>query len=150
MPNPILALRDAMVAKLTELDKDASARYAPVTNQKQLIPAKWFVALQGDELKETNLIDRRDLFLDIVYQHGLPDPTEEYPIPLENNPWLDEQINEVDSFKALFREDGALRGIILADCTSIELVDMPLYLPNHLLDHSIFTSLTRIKFRYRA
>lgn len=148
--HPILALRDAMVAKLIALGKAASARYSPVTEQKQLRPAKWFVALQGDELKETNLTDRRDLLLDIVYQHGLPDPTEEYPIPLENNPWLDTQINEVDTFRDLFREDGALRGVCIADCTSIELVDMPLYLPNHLLDHSIFTSLTRIKFRYRA
>ena len=148
--HPILPLRDAMVAKLTELDKDATARYSPVTNQKQLRPAKWFVAVQGDELKETNLTDRRDLLLDVVYQHGLPDPTTADPVPLENVAWLDAQINEVDSFRDLFREDGSLRGIILADCTSIELVDMPLYLPNHLLDHSIFTSLTRIKFRYRA
>ncbi len=148
--HPILPLRDAMVTKLIALGKAASARYSPVTDSKQLIPAKWFVALQGDELKETNLTDRRDLLLDIVYQHGLPDPTEGYPIPLENVPWLDSQINEVDSFRALFREDGAMRGVAIADCVAIELVDMPLYLPNHLIEHSIFTSLTRIKFRYGA
>ncbi len=148
--NPILPLRDAVVAKLIAMGKAASARYSPVLERKQLIPAKWFVALQSDQTRETNLTDRRDLVLDIVFQHGLPDPTTAYPIPLENNPWIDSQINEVDTFRALFREDGGLRGVAIADCVAIELVDMPLYLPDHLIDHSIFTSLTRIKFRYGA
>jgi hypothetical protein len=148
--NPILPLRDAIVARLVSMGKAASARYSPVLERKQLIPAKWFVAVQGDETRETNLTDRRDLQLDVVYQHGLPDPTEADAIPLENLAWLDAQINEVDDFRALFREDGALRGVPIADCIAIELVTMPLYLPNYLIDHSIFTSVTRIKFRYGA
>lgn len=148
--HPIIPLRSAIVGLLIGMGKSASSRYSPVLERKQLIPAKWFVALQGDEIKETNLTDRRDFIIDVVYQHGLPDPTDEDPIPLENLAWLDAQINEVDSFRALFREDGELRGVELANCVAIELVDMALYLPNHLIDHSIFTSLTRIKFRYRA
>lgn len=148
--HPILPLRDAIVQLLNDLYGNASARYSPVLERKQLIPAKWFVALQGDETRETNLTDRRDLILDVVYQHGLPDPTDDEPIPLENLSWLDEQINTVDQFRSAFREEGSLRGEFIANCTCIELVDMALYLPNHLVDHSIFTSLTRLKFRHGA
>jgi hypothetical protein len=150
VPNPILALRDAMVALLVAQGKSASARYSPVTDSKQLRPAKWFVALNEDQIRSTHLTDRRDLILDVVYQQALPDATTANPVPLENNTWLDEQINAVDAFRAMFREGGSLRGVSLSNSVAIELMDMPLYMPNHLIEHSIFTSLTRIRFRYEG
>ncbi len=148
MPEPILTLRDAIAARLTSMGKSAVARYTPYTKISELSTGKWLVAANDDEDNQFNLIDRRNFTIDCVYQRALPPASEAYPVPLENMPFLDGCVNEVGTVKALFREDGVLRGQSIANCIQIGLPKQPLYLPDHLINHLLFTAVVRVEFRY--
>jgi hypothetical protein len=148
MAEPILILRDALAARLTAMGKTASARYTPYTKISELSAGKWLVAANDDEDNQVNLVDNRNFTIDLVYQRALPPASQAYPVPLENMPFLDGCVNEVGTVKSLFREDGALRGQSIANCTQISLPKQPLYLPDHLINHSLFTAVVRVEFRY--
>ena len=148
MAEPILTLRDALAIRLTAMGKTASARYVPYSKISELANGKWLVAANDDEDNQRNLIDQRNFVIDLVYQRALPAASLTYPVPLENMPFLDGCVNEVGTVKALFREDGALRGVAIADCIQIGLAKQPLYLPDHLINHSLFSAVIRVEFRY--
>lgn len=145
---PILTLRDALAARLTAMGKTAEARYVPYTKVSELTAGKWLVAANDDEDNQFRNVDQRNFTIDLVYQRALPPASEAYPVPLENMPFLDGCVNEVGTVKALFREDGALRGVAIADCIQIGLPKQPLYLPDHLTNHLLFSAVIRVEFRY--
>lgn len=148
MPEPILILRDAMAARLIAIGKTATtARYVPFRKREEILNGAWIVAIQAEEVKQTRLVDNVLLTLDLVYQRGLPDPTVANPDPLENNVFLDGCVNEVGTVKALFREGGALRGVVIGGCVQIALPPQPIYQPDHLINHMIFSSVVRVEYR---
>ncbi|AMV31717.1 hypothetical protein VN12_06320 [Pirellula sp. SH-Sr6A] len=147
MSHPLLTLRDALVAKLIAMNKSAEARYVEYKSKREVKDGKYLVAIASESDKQFRNVDQRDYFIDVAYQRSLPEATKEKPDPLENNAFLDACVIEVATVKALFQEGGELRGNALADCVAIEILDGPLYLPNHLTEHNIFTSSFRVRFR---
>jgi hypothetical protein len=148
MPEPILTLRDALATRLTSMGKNAVARYVPYTKISELSDGKWLVAANDDEDNQFRNVDQRNFTIDLVYQRALPPASQAYPVPLENMPFLDGCVNEVGTVKSLFREGGALRGVAIADCIQINLPKQPLYLPDHLINHLLFSAVVRVEFRY--
>ena len=145
---PILVLRDAIAAKLVAIGKTTTtARYVPYAKREQITAGKWIVAIQDETNKNDRLVDGVTFVIDIVYQRSLPEPTQSMPDPLENNTFLDGCINEVGTVKSLFREGGALRGVPIGGCVQIGLPNQPLYQPDHLLNHLIFSAVVRVEFR---
>ncbi|MEQ1828532.1 MAG: hypothetical protein ABL921_21395, partial [Pirellula sp.] len=108
----------------------------------------WIVALQEEDNTQSRNVDNRKLTLDLVYQRGLPDPTAANPDPLANNTFLDGCVNESGTVRDLFREGGPLRGVVLGGCVQIALTTMPIYQPDHLINHLIFSSVVRVEFRH--
>lgn len=150
MPHPMLTLRDAIVSKLLAMGKSAEARYVEYKSKKEVSTGKYLIALASEFDKQFTNVDQRDFSIDIVYQRGLPEPTKEKPDPLENNAFLDACVIEIATVKALFQEGGELRGNAIANCVSVEIVDGPLYLPVHLIEHNIFTASFRVRFRFEG
>ena len=145
---PILVLRNAIAAELVARGKTtATARYVPYVKREQIKDGKWIVAIQDENNKNDRLVDNVTFVIDLVYQRALPDATQAMPDPLENNTFLDGCINEVGTVKTLFREGGALRGVQLGGCVQIGLPNQPLYQPDHLVNHLIFSAVVRVEFR---
>ena len=150
MAEQILILRDAMLAKLIAKGKTtATARYVPYSKPDSIKDGKWIVAIQNEEATQSRNVDTKYLYtLDLVYQRSLPDPTAEQPDPLENNAFIDACINEAGTVKALFRENGELRGVQIGGCVQTAMPTQPLYQPDHLINHLIFSSVVRVEFRF--
>ena len=150
MAERILILRDAMLAKLIALGKGtATARYTPYSKPDAIKNGKWIVAIQNEELTQSRNVDTKTIYtLDLVYQRSLPDPTATHPDPLENNAFIDGCLNEVGTVKALFRDDGPLRGVQIGGCVQTSMPTQPLYQPDHLINHLIFSSVVRVEFRF--
>jgi hypothetical protein len=150
MAEQILILRDAVLAKLIAKGKTtATARYVPYSKPDQIKAGKWIVAIQNEEVTQSRNVDTKSIYtLDLVYQRSLPDPTQSQPDPLENNAFIDACINEAGTVKALFREGGELRGVPIGGCVAMGMPNQPLYQPDHLINHLIFSSVVRVEFRF--
>jgi hypothetical protein len=145
----ILVLRDALAAKLVALGKTtATARYVPYAKREQIKDGKWIVAIQDETNKQDRLVDTLTYVIDLVYQRSLPDATQAMPDPLENNTFLDGCLNEVGTVKTLFREGGPLRGVVIGGCVQTGMPNQPLYQPDHLINHLIFSSVIRLEFHF--
>ncbi|MFO0383232.1 MAG: hypothetical protein ACK506_16135 [Pirellula sp.] len=145
--HPILVLRNAIVALLVAKGKTATARYVEYTKKAECEDGKYFVAIASENDKQFNNVDRRDYLIDVVYQRALPTSTPGQPAPLENNPFLDGCVTEFATVKTLFQEGGEYRGVSIGGCVMIEMLEQQMYSPMHLLEHQIFTSSFRMRFR---
>lgn len=145
--HPILVLRNAIVALLVAIGKDASARYVEYTNKAECLNGKYFVAIASENDKQFNNVDRRDFLIDIVYQRGLTTATQAQPDPLANLGFLDGCVTEFATVKSLFQEGGQYRGASIGNCVMIEILEQQMYSPMHLLEKQIFTTSVRMRFR---
>lgn len=142
-------LREALARELrARVDCDVEECYAVFDHPSDLKNGKWYVAINADATKEFRKVDLRDVTMDIAYQIALPDATKEYPKPVANLPFLNTAMERVDKVRSLFSQDGEYRDESIADHIAIETFDMPPYLPSNLLEHGLFTSVIRVRFRY--
>lgn len=147
MTVPAVELSKNLLAKLNAVlpGKNFTRRYIGVYDAEKVKDGRWFVAMSAEDIKHTRHVDFPNLSIDIAYQRALPDSSEAFPEPENNLPFLDACMEEVESVKVLFREDGQLREMDLGDC-SFKSMTNQLYRPDMLYDNEIFTSVIRLEF----
>lgn len=138
------ALRAALA---TQLSTTVERRYTAYYDPEAIKDGKFIVVGAASDLDGKRKIDFLEIGVDVGYQRALPDATVDYPDPRNNVPFLDECSLKVQSIKNLFSEDGPLREADFAGATFLRWRNDPLYRPDMLLDHSIFTSVIRFEFR---
>ncbi len=116
----------------------------------EVVSGKWFVMAATEDFTKRQRVDVSKLAVDVGYFRALPESSDEYPNPEKNLPWLDSQMEEVESVKALFREDGALSELVVANCCFVGMINSPLYNPDALGDGQVFISVVRLEFTYES
>lgn len=138
------ALRAALQAQLTV---PVERRYTAYYDPEAIKDGKLIVVGGASDLDGKRGTDFLEIGVDVGYQRSLPVPTETYPDPRNNVPFLDACCAMVQSVKDLFGEDGPLREMDFAGGTYLRWRNDPLYRPDTMLDYSIFTSVIRFEFR---
>jgi hypothetical protein len=138
------ALRAALA---TQLGTTVERRYTAYYDPEEVVDGKIIVIGGASDLDGKRKIDLLEIGVDVGYQRALPNGTTAYPDPRNNLPFLDGCSQLVQSIKNLFSEDGPLREAEFAGATYLRWRNDPLYRPDMLLDHSIFTSVIRFEFR---
>lgn len=153
MPSWIEVTEALKTAIATALAITVERRYTAYYEKKDVATGKYLIIGTGAELDGKRGIDLLNISADIGYQIALPAPTETYPDPKNNIPWLDAQSNKVQALKDLFAAgdeltaEGVLRRQTFAGATYLRWNNTPIYRPDFLRDNSIFTSVIRFEFR---
>jgi hypothetical protein len=142
------ALRSAVQAAISQV---VTRRYVPYYQSNDVIEAKRFVLLSREEVETARSTDRTTLTLGLVYQIALPKSTTANGNPLDNVEWLDQQMEEVEELRALFREGGSLLRAELAGgkASFKQFQTHEPYRPDMLMENNIFTSVTLLDFHYQ-
>lgn len=144
------ALRSAIA---TALGVTVERRYTAYYDKQDVVAGKYLVVGAVSELEGKRGIDQLTIGVDVGYQRGLPDPTDEWPDPKNNIPWLDAESDKVQAIKDLFAAgdelsgEGPLRAMNFAGALYLRWTNSPLYRPDLLLNNSIYTSVIRCEFR---
>ncbi|MGN6547721.1 MAG: hypothetical protein ACTHK7_21915 [Aureliella sp.] len=148
MAVPIIELADDVAGKLyTATGLPFPRRYAPYVDRASVKDGKWFVFAAGDESEpKGRRVDKETQTVDLVFQQSLPEGTDAYPNPIENRPWLDARMQDVESVKSLFRKGGSLRDADFLGLSFSSMQNTPLFLPELLQDLSIFSTFVRLEF----
>jgi len=108
---------------------------------------QWFAIGIEEDFTKKRRTDITKLSVDVGFQKRLPDASEAYPNPLDNLPFLDDCMAEVESVKAMFREGGALADAEIGNKWVFESMSQsPIYRPELLVENQIFTSVIRLTF----
>lgn len=138
------ALRAALA---TQLSTNVERRYTAYYDPELIKDGKVIVVGAASDLDGKRKVDFLEVGVDVGYQQALPKPSDTDPDPRNNLTFLDECSQKVQSIKDLFGEDGPLREADFAGATFLRWRNDPLYRPEMLLDHLIFTSVIRFEFR---
>jgi hypothetical protein len=145
MAEPITELAKALATRLsTELGEAVERRYAPYLDPAELEDAKWLLVPAMDDVpKQMRGIADNELAVDVALQHALPEKEhrDDAAIPID---WVDERIEDLGRLKALFRPGGSLRDLYLASSEFRRYESAPLYRPDLLIEHRIFTGVVRL------
>ncbi len=144
---PVIALAQLLVTTLNEVTgKTFTRAYVPEFDKEKVEDGKWFVAAAGDDIQtKSRDADINEVEIDVCYERALPEATAEYPDPLLNLPFIDECMEEVESVKTLFRQDGAMKNRTYP-YTFLKMKNTPLYVPEYLYAEGIFVSSIRLTF----
>lgn len=149
MTAPIVALTTALITAINMAgSKSVVRRYVRFYAAKDLPDnGQWFAIGIEEDFTKKRRTDIVKLSVDVGFQRGLPDASEDYPDPLTNLPFLDACMAEVESVKALFREGGALAEAEIGNKWVFESMSQsPIYRPELLVENQIFTSVIRLTF----
>lgn len=144
------ALRAALA---TQLGVTVERRYTAYYDPEDVRDGKYLVVGGAADLSAKRGVDHLEIGVDVGYQRALLDPSGPFPDPLNNLPFLDECSLKVQQIKNLFAAGdelngpGALRDYDFAGATYLRWRNDPLYRPDQLLDHRIYTSVIRFEFR---
>lgn len=144
------ALRAAVAS---QLGVTVERRYTAYFDKEDVKDGRYLVVGNAVELAGKRGIDHNDITIDIGYQRGLPDPTEDQPDPFNNIAWLDAESEKVQALKNLFAAGdelggkGSLREMDFAGASFVRWTNNPLYRQDLLLNNSIYTSVLRCEFR---
>lgn len=137
----------------THLSVQVERRYTAYFDKQDVVAGKYLVVGSAAELAGKRGVDHLDLSIDVGYQRALPEPSPDFPDPLNNVPWLDAEAAKVQAIKDLFAAEdelgteGPLRAMSFAGATYVRWTNNPLYRPDLLIGNQIFTSVIRFEFR---
>ncbi len=147
MSAPINNLAEALIAALATQGKTVVRSYLTLEKTRDLQNGKWLALVSTENVTKKRRVDSVKSSIAVVYQRQLPSSTSLIENPLENNTFLDSCMNEVESVKSMFREDGPLADVALNDTWVFEsMTNSPIYVPNHLLENQVFTSPLMLEF----
>lgn len=147
MTTPIISLSNAVRDAVSNATgKTFTRRYAPYYEAADVQSGVWYVVATTETVQKKRRVDIAHAEISLAYQIALPDSTSENPKPLENNTFLDSCMAEVESVKSLFRENGDLADASIGNWAFLKMTNDPIYVPNMLEDHLIFTSVIRLEF----
>lgn len=149
MAEPSIELRDAIKAAVdSALSITLEKRYAPYLDPGQLATGKWLIVLATDETsEERRSLAENELAVDLAWQIAVPEIANRTDEFLDSD-WCDAQVELLGTLKALFRPGGSLRDTRLADCDFRRYVNSPIYRPDLLLEHGIFTGVVRLVYSH--
>lgn len=149
-----IEVAEALRAAIAEqLEVTVERRYSAIFEKADVEDGKYLVIGMAEDLIGKRGIDHLEIAVDVGYERALPDPTENYPDPKSNIPWLDAEVAKVEAIKDLFaagdeeREAGPLRDADFAGATYLRWTHSPLVRPDWLKDQSIFLGVVRFEFR---
>lgn len=149
MADKIVELAAALETRLeAELGIAIDRVYAPIFDPAALASARWLLMVaELDTSNERRELSDASLAVDLALQQALPDPDarDGDAIPAD---WCDARLADVAAVRALFDPGGSLRDEWLADCEFKRYSQSPLYRPDLLLNHGIFTAVLRLFFYY--
>lgn len=147
MSSPVVELAKGVQARLQEVTGKTFVRlYNVKPDPKDLVDGRWFIMPSGEEFSKKKFVDDTKFSVDLGYFRALPDATEEHPIPDQNLDWLDAEMSEVESVKALFREGGTLDKLVVNDCAFMGMTNNPIYHPDAIEESQVFISILRLDF----
>lgn len=147
MTAPVLSLASALTTKLAEVTgKQFYRRYAPFSEAKELEAGKWVVLAAAEDFTKKRTTDQTVVSADVGYQRQIPPANNTNPDPLANLTFLDGCLNEVESVKALFRENGTLADLAINDFVFLRMTNSPIYRSDLLIEQQIFISVLRLEF----
>lgn len=148
MTAPVISLVDAVIAAINgAASKSIVRRYAPFDESASLPGGKWEAFASTEDVTKKRRVDVVRSTVGLVYRRTMPAANSGAPNPLENNTFLDGCMNEVESVKALFREDGALADTAIADKWVFESMrNNPVYNPEVLKNNQLFVSIVFLEF----
>lgn len=148
MTAPIVTLTQALITAINGQGKNLVRRYVRFYVASDL-PAEgqWFAAGVDEDYTKKRIVDIVKPSVDVAFQRPLPAASAAYPDPINNLPFLDQCMAEVETVKAMFREGGALAEKEISEKWVFESMNnSPLYFPNLLVENQIFTSVIRMTF----
>lgn len=148
MTVPIVTLTTAVITAINGQGKNLVRRYVRFYVAKDL-PAdgQWFAIGVDEQINKKRTTDIVKPVVDVAFQRPLPAASSQYPDPVNNLPFLDQCMDEVESVKALFREGGALAEFEFGNKWAFESMEnSPIYRPDLLVENQIFTSVIRLTF----
>lgn len=149
-----IEIAEALRAALqSQLGGSIERRYTAYYKPEDVESGKYLIVGGASELTPRRGVDSLEIGVDVGYQRALPDPDQQYPDPLNNVPFLDACSEKVQAVKDLFAAgdelsgSGPLRDYNFAGATYLRWRNDPLYRPDILIDHRIYTSVIRFEFR---
>lgn len=149
MTVPIIVLRDDV---RTQIQNDAGItienRRAPYLSAADVASGKWILVTAGDDQAIAGRqVDRTTLTIDLAWQIKLPDKSATVSNPLEDEDFFESQMQAVETVKNLFRGGGTLRDTRFSGGFDfLRFTNSPIYRPDMLIEHQIFTSVIRLEF----
>lgn len=152
MAAPITTFAIALAAQLSaSLGVTVERRYAPYFDAADVETAKWVLLAAGDEhANPGRKVDVDELTAHVALQIALPDRELKDDEWLNNVDFLDAQMDAVETLKALYRPGGALREVDVGGCEFRRMKNTPIYRPEMLLEHGIFTSVVELVYSFDA
>lgn len=149
MTAPVVALTTALITAINSAgSKSVVRRYVRFYAAKDLPEAgQWFAIGSEEDFAKKRRTDITKLSVDVGFQRPLPAASAGQPEPVNNLPFLDACMAEVESVKALFREGGALADAEIGNKWVFESMShSPIYRSELLVENQIFTSVVRLTF----
>jgi hypothetical protein len=148
MAAPIIELADEVAEQLAAATGFAfERRVGPYLRREDLEAGRWIVVPAGEStVRKARYVDQATLTVDVAYQRALPDATDGQPDPVENLPWFDAVMADVEIVKSCWRPGGLLRELSLVGFDFSSMANTPIYTPQLLSDYQIFTSVVRLEF----
>ncbi len=152
MAAAIKVLAEALRAELATLTgKTWQRRYAPYYLAEEVAQAKYFlIGLRNKNDIAARTVERTELTIVLGMQQALPDATAKEDDFIENTAWLDARVDEFETIKALFRPGGVLRNKFVANCEFKSMQEDLVYLPEQLLDHSMFATMVELVYEFET
>lgn len=145
---PFIRLRNAVAEAVSDaLSITVEPRISGYLRKDDVADGKWVCLASGDSREMiARRVQKTKLTIDVAWQIALPKSTTEYPDPLLNDPWFEQQLQKVEDVKALYGPHGVLFAEQLDGFRFISMPQMLPYSPTLLAENQILTSAVRLEY----